>query len=301
MAKFRSILLAPLASASDELAPIIASIVQHHGARLTLAGVVAEPTKLQAMLQSVERLEAAAQHAIVDARAELQELEASIDGIDGHIEVRMGHPAEALLDMVSDTGADLLIVATDEGPGLDPLTKTLLRRCACPVWVMNPTRGARGNNVLAAINPEPSEADLNRTIIEYAIEAQAWGGGTLHLLAAWTYYGESALRQSAFLYTPEGELERLLEAEHDEHRKILEDLVSTVDLEGTDAIVHLVKGHPDEVITEAIEQLDIDHLVLATMARQGLSGWFFGNTAERLIDQASVSLFAIKPPGFSTP
>lgn len=65
--------------------------------------------------------------------------------------------------------------------------------------------------------------------------------------------------------------------------------------------VHFAEGPPDACILSAIEDLNIDLLIMATSARGGIPGMLFGNTAERLLPQLTCSLLAIKPDDFRCP
>lgn len=42
-------------------------------------------------------------------------------------------------------------------------------------------------------------------------------------------------------------------------------------------------------------------LVMGTVARTGVAGFFMGNTAENISQRISCSLFALKPKGFISP
>ncbi|WP_421712475.1 universal stress protein [Aeromonas salmonicida] len=45
----------------------------------------------------------------------------------------------------------------------------------------------------------------------------------------------------------------------------------------------------------------IDILVMGTVARTGISGFFIGNTAENVVQKLECSLLALKPNGFVSP
>lgn len=63
----------------------------------------------------------------------------------------------------------------------------------------------------------------------------------------------------------------------------------------------LAEGVPDACLLTAIEELDIDLLVMASSGRGGIPGMLFGNTAERLLPELPCSLLAIKPDDFQCP
>jgi nucleotide-binding universal stress UspA family protein len=64
---------------------------------------------------------------------------------------------------------------------------------------------------------------------------------------------------------------------------------------------HLIKGWPRKEIPALAERLDVDLVVMGTVARTGVPGLLMGNTAETILNQIDCSVLAIKPPGFKTP
>jgi len=65
--------------------------------------------------------------------------------------------------------------------------------------------------------------------------------------------------------------------------------------------LHMPKGAARKVIPEIAKELQVDCIVMGTVARTGIPGLFMGNTAETILDQLECSVLAIKPPGFVTP
>jgi universal stress protein E len=65
--------------------------------------------------------------------------------------------------------------------------------------------------------------------------------------------------------------------------------------------VHLLIGDPSEVIPEFANELGLDLIVMGTAARSGLAGLVHGNTAERVLQEVSCSILAIKPDDFNSP
>ena len=63
----------------------------------------------------------------------------------------------------------------------------------------------------------------------------------------------------------------------------------------------LSRGHPDDVIREFVVTHGIDLVVMGTVARGGISGLLFGNTAERILRTLPCSVLAVKPDGFESP
>lgn len=65
--------------------------------------------------------------------------------------------------------------------------------------------------------------------------------------------------------------------------------------------VQLAEGSADGCLLAAIDELDIDLLIMASSGRGGIPGMLFGNTAERLLPELPCSLLALKPQDFVCP
>ena len=64
---------------------------------------------------------------------------------------------------------------------------------------------------------------------------------------------------------------------------------------------HLIKGGARKEIPALAKRLQIDCIVMGTVARTGIRGFIMGNTAETILEQIDCSVLAIKPRGFVTP
>jgi nucleotide-binding universal stress UspA family protein len=65
--------------------------------------------------------------------------------------------------------------------------------------------------------------------------------------------------------------------------------------------LHLVQGDAGDVISQVAEQERIDLIVMGTVARTGLEGYFIGNTAETVLQRVACSVLTVKPAGFVSP
>ena len=64
---------------------------------------------------------------------------------------------------------------------------------------------------------------------------------------------------------------------------------------------HLVKGKPHTAISRFVKNNDVDLLVMGSVARSGLPGFFVGNTAEKILEHVDCSVLVLKPAGWKTP
>lgn len=111
--------------------------------------------------------------------------------------------------------------------------------------------------------------------------------------------GENLLRTRAGL--PAAEVDkRLLET-----RKMYETwfhrLLEKHPMEELRHHVHLLKGEAGKLIPELSKEKQIEVIVMGTVCRTGISGFFIGNTAEDVLRQVDCSVLTVKPDGFVTP
>jgi len=45
----------------------------------------------------------------------------------------------------------------------------------------------------------------------------------------------------------------------------------------------------------------VDLIVMGTLSRTGIPGYFIGNTSESILSQVNCSVLTMKPPGFVSP
>ena len=57
----------------------------------------------------------------------------------------------------------------------------------------------------------------------------------------------------------------------------------------------------DRKLLDAIEETGADLVVMGTVARTGVPGFFIGNTAERIVSRLRCSALTVKPGEFHTP
>ncbi len=55
------------------------------------------------------------------------------------------------------------------------------------------------------------------------------------------------------------------------------------------------------IIVKLAKNKKIDLLVMGTVCRTGLAGFFIGNTAEKVLSEVNCSVLTVKPEGFVTP
>ncbi|NOQ47282.1 MAG: universal stress protein, UspA [Desulfobulbaceae bacterium] len=188
----------------------------------------------------------------------------------------------------------------------------LLRKCPCPVWLMKPGESVQYQRVLAAVDIEPESGDrqetaLNKQILEMASSLALSEFGELHVIHAWMGNGRTILDGIGADYD-DADVEDWGKRAWQLHRSWLDDqerqLLKTLGKDTMDYLapnLHLIEGEACEVITDFVEKKRVDVVVMGTVARTGISGFFMGNTAESILNTIDCSVLAVKPPGFVTP
>lgn len=233
-----------------------------------------------------------------------------------HIEhkVLMGIGFLEIIRSVLRNGHDLVIKPAENPNFLERLFGSddmhLLRKCPCPVWLTKPLEKAKYNCILAAVdfdleNPDSSDQDLNQQILQMSSALALSNGASLHLLHAWDAPGETDI---GIWRDNQNERVKYVAAEHSRHQKGLdhlqEQLREQIETDTYDLLsprFHLQKGEAAKVIPKSVQQLHADVVIMGTVARTGISGFFIGNTAEAILEQVQCSVLAIKPPGFVSP
>lgn len=242
------------------------------------------------------------------------------DRIEVNTLVLTGTPFLEIIRDVLRNGRDLVIKCPESPDWLDRFLAGddmhLLRKCPCPVWLVKPETSASYQRILAAVdvddNYPPDELKtrqaLNTMIMELAGSMAVSEFAELHVVHAWHAFAESALRHSPFMSRPEDEVSAYVEEVQRHRAQRLDELMrETGERLGSDAMeylkpqLQLVKGSARQEIPALAERLQVDCIVMGTVARTGIRGFIMGNTAETILEQIDCSVLAIKPPGFVTP
>jgi nucleotide-binding universal stress UspA family protein len=239
-------------------------------------------------------------------------------GDAGDIEIDIHFGEKTFIDVirkVAAEGFDLVIKPAENPDWLDRLFGSedmhLIRKCPCPVWLMQAEESEDYKTVLAAIDFDPdgvdaAEADLNHEILSLAAAVALADFAALHVIHVWDapqadfvgMWAEDSAKAEA----------DVIESARRRHKAGLDaamrQLRETLGAESYDYLaprLHQSKGKAQRSIPQKAKEINADLVVMGTVARTGIPGFFIGNTAEAVLDQLQCALLALKPTGFVSP
>ena len=84
-------------------------------------------------------------------------------------------------------------------------------------------------------------------------------------------------------------------------KKGFDELIGKYSVKNLNHRLHFLKGDPAALITDLAAEHAIDLIVMGTVCRTGVAGFFIGNTAENVLQQVDCSVLTVKPEGFISP
>ena len=188
----------------------------------------------------------------------------------------------------------------------------LLRKCPCPVWIMKTGDKGQYQQILAAVDVEQEEDEqssgLNQQILELASSLALSEFAELHIVHAWTAWGEGLLNTPRFSLADNEEVADWVEKQRSADAEKMQQLIQSLEQvlgsktrEYLKPQIHTIKGEPHRVIPQVAREIGADLVVMGTVARTGIPGLIMGNTAETILNRLDCSVLAVKPPGFISP
>ena len=190
------------------------------------------------------------------------------------------------------------------GVGFTSLDMTLLRKCPCPVWLARPISRPRHEiRVAVAVNPESRdqpERDLSIRLLELARSLADDCSGGLDICCCWDFEFERYLRGSSRADIPDRNIHGAVDYAQAAHNTELNNLIHASGIGGVFHL-HRLKGRAEDRIPSFVRGRGVDILVMGSVARSGIAGFFMGNTAENIMRELNCALVALKPKGFVSP
>lgn len=283
----------------------VAALARGADAQVTLLATAGElQVPLTVAMEAIELEELVTKHHTEQLESAAAILEKA--GVRTAIKVAYGKPFMAIIREVIQNGFDIVVKAAEGQEGARRILfggtdMQLLRMCPCPVWIVKPgsTDGIR--SIMTAVDLVPHDEEKNRLatkILRWGGRLAALTGAKLHVLHAWQIYGEATMRRRM---APVAVLDKLAQDEQRRHRQLLEEALAKAGLDEKTVEIHFHKDDARELIPAVANKSQIDLLLMGTIGRTGIPGFFIGNTAESVLHAVNCSILAIKPDGFVSP
>ncbi len=248
-------------------------------------------------------------------------LESLIDPVREQLPIKIqtikGESSHGIIKAVLQDNYDLVIKTSHPHHSFKTLLfgstdMHLLRKCPCPVCIIKPGKKQNFQRIIAAVDIEPSSDDqkmdaFNLELMEIATELASYESSELYFVHAWLIFGEKMLETSRLDYKRE-KIEEWLKAQREElhirQEEFKDKLLRLLEQKGLSNLqpqILAIEGVADDVIPRIALEKEADLIVMGTLGRRGLSGFFMGNTAENILTQINCSVLAIKPSWFVSP
>ena len=232
--------------------------------------------------------------------------------IDASAKVLSGTPFLEIIRQVLRNKHDLVIIAAEGKGGLKErlfgsTSMHLMRKCPCPVWVVKPTKRKNYEHILASVDTtndyqyqQQEQITLNPLIIQLASSMAQINKCELHVIQVWSVFAEGYLSVRGGV--SDKSIKGLRKSIKKKYRQLIEKLLAGVDLEDVPVFKHLTRSEDiSNSILSLVIKKKIDLLVMGTVCRTGVAGFFIGNTAEKVLNKVDCSVLTVKPEGFVTP
>jgi len=279
----------------DEALNHAASLAQSNEGRLTIIDVVKDASATEAWLD--------------ERRKQLSRVASSLHslGIEVSAKVRVGSAFFEIIQEVLQRDHDLVVMAVDSVSGIRKLffgstSMHLMRKCPCPVWLIKPGSGSRFGRIFAAVDAplgEERPRELDIKIMDLATSLARSNKSNLTVFNAWDLTGtdQDTMRSE----TTQAIRNEIVRRNEEKHHQPLKRLLELYDLKNIEHTIVLQRGTPTLLIPEIVEGQRMDLLVMGTVSRTGVPGFFMGNTAELILRQVKCSVLTMKPEGFKSP
>ena len=147
----------------------------------------------------------------------------------------------------------------------------------------------RIRNIMAAVD----FSDISTHLVRYAVQLAHKVGAAVHLVNVINQRDVEALHKVAEVTTAFS-FEDHLEGMRSDRLNGLASLLANLDIPPEGIGRHVHTGIPYETLKEAIEELDIDLLIMGTRGRGQFTGMLFGSTAARMLSKCPVPLLTLR-------
>lgn len=209
--------------------------------------------------------------------------------------VVLGRSRVELVREARDGAYDLVMIGT-RGHGLlsnvfmGSTALELMRKCTCPVWVVKPHNPGAPQRILVATDFSP----VCNSLFDRGVRLANLFDAELHI----THVVEEAKRPFLqFTQVADEAVHAAHEQAVSRARDQLDRLASRDDLQSLSkpVVTHLEEGVASSFIAQQAKDLEVDLLLMGTVAWGGVPGLVIGSTASKMLPNLTCSLLTMRP------
>jgi nucleotide-binding universal stress UspA family protein len=225
-------------------------------------------------------------------------LQLQYDGFDVATEVRIGPPAEVIVETAAAEPDTLIAMATHGLSGLrrwalGSVTDKVIHASSCPVLVVRGGEEAPAGLELTRIMVPQDGSELARQALPLATELARSAAAELLLIEAVPPLLE-AYPGMRPLGRPLPNAVASLHALREQAQQELSTLVGTLEQEQVRASGVVVSGYAAEAIVDMAEQRKAGLIVMATHGYSGLRRWALGSVADKVLHTSAIPLLLVR-------
>lgn len=272
-----------------------ARVARTHGAELTLAHALAPPMPVADFaappLHVDQELRASAEKRLDEALRR-----ADLEGVDAQTALRDGTPSQAVLDLVRELEADLLVVGTRGLTGFQHLllgstAERIVQKSPVPVLSVHPGDGLPTHEPHTILVPTDFSEDAEAAL-ETAEQALALVEADTRVILLHVFHVPAEYRS----YGPAGSFFEFTEELSDTLSERMDALAQPFRDAGLKVQTLVAEGIPAEVIVHKADEYDVDLIAMGTHGRSGLAHLLLGSTAERVVQHAPCPVLTVRQP-----
>lgn len=219
-------------------------------------------------------------------RSTVEDDASRLDGVETVQEVLTGRPADSIIEYVSASAIDLVVMGTHGRTGLSryltgSVAERVLRRAPAPVMTVRATDAGEPTDGYDGILLPTDGSEPADFAVAHALAIADRFDSRLHV-ASVVNVGDLATGTETGM--PSGLLAELKSSAERAAQSVADDAADA----GIDAVTSVTVGRPKGELLTYVEDHDIDLVVMGTHGRTGLDRVLVGSTAEALVRQADV-------------
>ena len=216
--------------------------------------------------------------------------------------ISSGRFYEGIIKVASKIGADFIFKPMRQHSLIRRVVLTstdwnLIRFCPHPLLLVSNRNVVHGKPIIAAVDVcshDSKHEELNRIVMQQSLRVAAVLESEVNCVNAW--FVNSAVMAAGSVDAAPYQIAHAQKIDHiNESRALCEKYSIPGDR------VFVEEGSATFVVNHIAKEIDAGVVVIGTVARTGMSGFFVGNTAESVLESSTTDVMVVKQPGFECP